>query len=242
MKVLIARRSMPASWQSLLFGFLAIVLLSISRPSFVHAASFDCSKAATEIEHLICTDPRLSDLDSELSRSYRKARESERLINNKPMLQEQQIIWLRDIRNRCSNVECLRTVYEQRISQLEVPVTPDNCAVADQGVMAAVATCSGRELQMKEQHLSNLIGILILTKTTTASERLAFQEKQADWRKNLGCHCQSKAQGYRTGAAAIIIGCELKEVEKRTAEIREILQAKSFDFGGTSPPPDACKQ
>ena len=35
-----------------------------------HAASFDCGKAASEREHLICADPRLSSRDTELGRVY----------------------------------------------------------------------------------------------------------------------------------------------------------------------------
>jgi uncharacterized protein len=34
------------------------------------AASFDCAKAKTSREELICHDPKLSDLDSQLKRLY----------------------------------------------------------------------------------------------------------------------------------------------------------------------------
>lgn len=37
------------------------------------AASFDCQKASTEIEHKICDNERLSKLDEQLSSTYSNA-------------------------------------------------------------------------------------------------------------------------------------------------------------------------
>ena len=220
---------------------LAIILvLSVAAP-LTYGASFACEKATTKVERLICADPQLSDMDSELDRSYRKARESEKLVNNKDKLREQQIIWLHDIRDRCLDPKCVRAVYEQRISQLNVPQTPDNCVVADQGVIAAVATCSGRELQIEEQYLANLIKVVTLTKPLTDTQALSLKKIQADWEKNRECHCWSKADGYSSGTrAAILIGCQLKETKSRIAEMKKMLQGESMDFGGNSLRDGAC--
>ena len=49
-----------------------IVLLGTS--TFATAASFDCRRASTDIETVICDDPVLSDLDSEMGRLYHKAK------------------------------------------------------------------------------------------------------------------------------------------------------------------------
>lgn len=40
---------------------------------FAHAASFDCAKAKTRAEKVICADPQLSKLDEELATAYRAA-------------------------------------------------------------------------------------------------------------------------------------------------------------------------
>lgn len=208
----------------------------------IHSASFDCAKAVTKTEHLICSDPGLSEMDSELDNSYRKARESERLLNNKDRLREYQAVWLRDIRNRCSDLECLKAVYEQRIMQLKVPLQPDNCAGADQGDMGSIATCSGSEWLMEEDYLSNLI--LILTKTQVDSKTLNFEKKQPAWRKNFECHCLGKADGYTAGSLgpAMVLGCRLEEVKIRIAEVRRILNGAPVNFGGNSPPPGSYRQ
>jgi len=42
------------------------------------AASFDCAKAGTQIEHLICADENLSELDEGYGALYKLAREKTR--------------------------------------------------------------------------------------------------------------------------------------------------------------------
>jgi uncharacterized protein len=44
----------------------------------MHAASFDCGKAASEVEKLICGDDELSKLDDSLSEAYQEALKTER--------------------------------------------------------------------------------------------------------------------------------------------------------------------
>lgn len=221
--------------------FLAVILLLAASTPITYGASFDCAKAATKVERLVCADPQLSEMDSELDRSYGKARESERLLNNKDRLREYQAAWLRDIRNRCPDLKCLKAVYEQRIMQLKVPLQPDNCHGADQGDMGSIATCSGNELQMEEDYLSDLI--LVLTKTQVGSKILNFEKKQSTWRKNLECHCWNMARDYSSSTrAAMVLGCELAEVKIRITEIKQILKGASLSFGGNSPPSGACNE
>ena len=49
-----------------LFSVLALLVLQMP----AHGASFDCAKASTKVETLICGDPGLSALDSKLSARY----------------------------------------------------------------------------------------------------------------------------------------------------------------------------
>ena len=76
-----------------------------------YAASFDCQKAASSIEKLICGNPKLSQLDSDLSDSYRKARG----VN--PSIVEEQRSWIRG-NMACTDADCLEKRYVARISQL----------------------------------------------------------------------------------------------------------------------------
>jgi len=51
----------------ILFSALLILILS---PKVVNAASFDCAKATTEVEKIICIDAELSSLDEKLTKAY----------------------------------------------------------------------------------------------------------------------------------------------------------------------------
>jgi uncharacterized protein YecT (DUF1311 family) len=76
--------------------------------------SFDCAKAVSRVEHLICEDEYLSFVDYQLAEAYaarlRKASDANRL-------RDEQRQWLK-ARNACTDTACLRSAYELRRSQL----------------------------------------------------------------------------------------------------------------------------
>jgi uncharacterized protein YecT (DUF1311 family) len=83
--------------------------------SNANAASFDCAKASTLIEKTICSDAKLSEFDSQLMQSYKKALASS---PNASGLKTEQKAWLTGIRNKCTDTSCLTRVYSERISAL----------------------------------------------------------------------------------------------------------------------------
>lgn len=85
------------------------VLLLI--PMSTHSASFNCAKALTLVEHLICSDTELSFADDQLAKLYKKSLK----INRN--LVEQQKLWLKQ-RNTCKNAECVSNAYQTRLSEL----------------------------------------------------------------------------------------------------------------------------
>ncbi|MDM8567053.1 lysozyme inhibitor LprI family protein [Candidatus Halobeggiatoa sp. HSG11] len=86
--------------------------------SSVFGASFNCNKATTKLEHLICENNELSDLDSQLGTLYSKLRKS-LSADEKRKLKKEQILWIKQ-RNRCGlSNDCLIYSYEDRILELE---------------------------------------------------------------------------------------------------------------------------
>ncbi len=78
--------------------------------------SFDCNKAISSVEKIICTSKKLSDLDRYLTQIYKEARHtggSESLKN----LLETQRMWLR-LRNQCRDEVCLIKAYEFRLDSI----------------------------------------------------------------------------------------------------------------------------
>ncbi|MEO7622242.1 MAG: lysozyme inhibitor LprI family protein [Gallionella sp.] len=85
------------------------------------AASFDCGKAQSKVEHLICDNPEISKLDDDLSASYNAALQDQ--AQAKAIKQEQKQ-WLKE-RDICSDADCLEMVYRDRIADLNPEVTED---------------------------------------------------------------------------------------------------------------------
>jgi uncharacterized protein YecT (DUF1311 family) len=78
-------------------------------------ASFDCAKASSAQEKMICSDRELARLDVELSAVYRKAREA---ATDAKALQNEQLQWLKASRKACSDKACLAEAYKSRTAEL----------------------------------------------------------------------------------------------------------------------------
>ena len=84
--------------------------------SVAAGASFDCTKAGTPIEKVICANPTVSVLDDQLADAYR---EQLRTVTDPGTLKSQQRAWMSQIRNNCEDVTCLEAAYKSRIEELD---------------------------------------------------------------------------------------------------------------------------
>jgi uncharacterized protein len=94
-----------------------VILATAAYAPFTQAASFNCAKAASQKEKLICADPALSRLDDDLGSAF--ARASTRVGANN-LVRAWQRDWLRsrDV-DDCADAACLRTLWSARIAQLD---------------------------------------------------------------------------------------------------------------------------
>ncbi len=82
--------------------------------------SFDCSKVKKEsIEYKICTNEKLSKLDTNLSKVYN----SFHFISKE--IKGNQIEWIEQ-RNQCKDDQCIQTAYQKRIKELTVASANQN--------------------------------------------------------------------------------------------------------------------
>lgn len=79
-----------------------------------HAASFDCAKAQTRVEKLICENNELSKLDEDLASTYAAALKME---SKGSTVRQAQKEWLKE-RNGCTSADCLKSAYGTRIASL----------------------------------------------------------------------------------------------------------------------------
>ncbi len=90
-----------------------IVLGWLALNGAVQAASFDCAKAQSKVEKLICADAELSKLDEDLAAAYVAAIKD---AGNAGVRQTQKQ-WAAQ-RNSCTEVVCVKDAYVKRIAEL----------------------------------------------------------------------------------------------------------------------------
>ncbi len=87
------------------------------------AASFDCAKAGTNTEKLICSNPKISKLDDELGKAYQEAL-SKANEEQKQRLVVEQKHWLKQTRNICTDESCFKQAYSSRLAALTTFLAP----------------------------------------------------------------------------------------------------------------------
>ena len=83
--------------------------------------SFDCARASTKVERLVCRTPALAALDLELEDTYRAAVRSS--PPDRPLLQRSQAAWLEERDRACGgdDIRCLGDLYHRRVAELAEP-------------------------------------------------------------------------------------------------------------------------
>ncbi len=79
---------------------------------------FDCGKAASDAERLLCSDRSLASLDVQLGQDFRA-------LDGTQEQREAQQSWLREVRDACSDANCLREAYQSRSDELQAERAPE---------------------------------------------------------------------------------------------------------------------
>jgi uncharacterized protein len=98
--------------------WLPVFITSLSFSMMSCAASFDCAKAASNTEKMICNNEAISKLDKQLASSYKQAAENS---VDKDVIKKTQVEWLKQQRG-CKDVECLTKAYQERLQELNTSV------------------------------------------------------------------------------------------------------------------------
>jgi len=92
---------------------LALFFLALQVPTS-SAASFDCAKAGTQVEKLICSTPILGRFDVALSQNFKNIHAADIGALARADLVQTQREWIRQ-RNTCSNADCIEQMYRKRL-------------------------------------------------------------------------------------------------------------------------------
>ena len=78
--------------------------------------SFDCTRAKSATEGMICANPELSADDAKMVTLYQQSISS----GNADEIQDVQRYWIKFVRNKCTDVVCLKSAYDRRTAQLTI--------------------------------------------------------------------------------------------------------------------------
>jgi uncharacterized protein len=98
---------------------LLLALLLFLVPGVVLAASFDCAKAHSPLEHAICDNPALSRADEQLAKAYDDG--LRKLGDGAGILRRTQRLWLKDLPDQLKRlgVAAVQSGYEERLKELQ---------------------------------------------------------------------------------------------------------------------------
>lgn len=94
---------------------ITIFLFIVSAPC-TYGASFDCAKASSQVEKLICSNAELSKLDERLAVAYAQGNTKSK---SKTEFKSSQQRWLVEKRNTCADTPCIKNTYEARLLEIE---------------------------------------------------------------------------------------------------------------------------
>lgn len=97
---------------------IAWIVLNLLIPALAQAASFDCGKASTKVEKLVCEDAVLSRLDEEMNAAYKAALKDSKHAGAIRQLQKE---WAKK-RDACSDAACVTADYRFQITALKLPI------------------------------------------------------------------------------------------------------------------------
>lgn len=81
-----------------------------------YKVSFNCVKASSYVEDVICADPEIGQMDGLLATTY-KSRKDPQFGADPAILKNEQMVWVQS-RNRCNTESCVKDAYKQRIAEL----------------------------------------------------------------------------------------------------------------------------
>ena len=204
----------------------AVMLLSGLWGGEAQAAGFDCKKAASRIERLICGDPELNSFDSQLDGAYRGALDRS---NQPASVKDRQLAWLKQ-RDACADVACLSAAYQRQIKVLgAVSDEPPICqrAASTLDVNACGAEYSRRADRELDRYLAtarkNLAEELSgeFADPAAKSALAEFNAAQKTWEAFRKAECSATYSRYMGGTirGSMYEGCWREVTEARTHQV-----------------------
>ncbi len=181
-----------------------IVLISIAvallcTGASATAAGFNCAKAKTGTEKLICSDRELGELDTRLATVYAKTQSSSGDFDATVAAERH---WIKTVRDKCGTIDCLKGAYRVRIKQLARAFVSFDCEQAKTKV--EVLICADDGLQQGDMQLAQTYRAL---KGVSAQQKVLVAD-QTRWLDEVRDRCED-------------VTCLQSTVSQRTDALRQ---------------------
>jgi uncharacterized protein len=189
------------------------------------AAGFDCDKAASRIEQLICANPDLNSLDSQLEGAYLGALDRS---NHPEQVKERQLAWLKE-RDACADAKCMSAAYSRQIQLLSS--LSDEPSVCGGSTTPEIDACALEYSRRADRELARYIAAARKRLIGEAKEEpdsqapktalAGFDASQAAWIAYRKAECSAVYDWWSEGTirGAMYQGCWETITKSRTADI-----------------------
>lgn len=232
-----------------------IAIVIASAASVAHAASFDCAKANSTVEELICSDQWLSNIDEEISNIYSSLL-SESSSAAAREIQKSQRTWIVNVRDKCADSSCLITAYQNRRWELAERLKDFDCEdyARTTGEMDG---CGRSKLDNLDQKMQNTFKALLKAlespdccdSTNQALARELASKSQEHWLKFREAECSGHYETISAGTlrGGFYLGCARSLTEERIKQLShwgtvDIDESESTETDGNDKPRRAKKK
>jgi uncharacterized protein YecT (DUF1311 family) len=164
----------------------AVGVVWLGFPAYAAAQSFDCRKASTPTERMICADPEIAKLDSELGSRYQQLLVAD--AGARSRIGAWQLRWLAGTRNAATRPADLRQHYVNRIATIGTAL---RCSKGDITDWTEIAQCEHLSLEQSEAELDALYRKRLADPDVRAEPDivLALRASQEAWLKYRDAQC-----------------------------------------------------
>lgn len=96
-------------------GALALPSAAAAKPGEAATPSFDCAKASTKVEKLICSESQLAQADAATTAAFKAALAK---TPDAAALRSQHAQWRKTVRDACQDASCVAAAYKGRLAEL----------------------------------------------------------------------------------------------------------------------------
>lgn len=185
------------------------------------AQSFDCSKASTKIEKMICADAEIAKLDTQMALQY-KLLLSKQSANQNGVIAVQRR-WLVEKRNVAAVPGALKQIYVDRLSDLNVAL---DCVTSDgsQWTQRDLNNCEFIAFDNSDAELRELYRKLLAEPgmVPVKEAAAALKDSQDAWLKFRDVQCEWETFDSRGGSIhpMLVFGCERVLTDERITQLK----------------------